>query len=162
MEVERSDALYAVKQHALAALGLQTLDRIDNFDDLLRAARVICLSEEELYFVDGASVFQHSLNPRNEAAALSLLLACCPPASADPHCQPARFFQPKNVSLKLTFASSGSGWTSELHRLCDNLAPDHNGDEHDAPVHETGATELEKCETFGLPWFSSATNDQHS
>ncbi|DBA78746.1 TPA: hypothetical protein ACH3X1_008655 [Trebouxia sp. C0004] len=44
-----------------------------NPDQLLRAARVVSLSEEELYFLQPDDDFLTPVNPRNEAAALSLV-----------------------------------------------------------------------------------------
>lgn len=41
----------------------------------LAAARVLCLREEEAYWVESSADFIEPINPRNEAAALSLLLA---------------------------------------------------------------------------------------
>eukprot|EP00889_Picochlorum_renovo_P004985 jgi/Picre1/32015/NNA_007363.t1 len=43
---------------------------------VLQAARVFCLTKDEVYFLESASELQRPLNHRNEAAALSLIQHC--------------------------------------------------------------------------------------
>ncbi|KAL0018977.1 hypothetical protein WJX79_002006 [Trebouxia sp. C0005] len=71
-----SDPL-AKRKRALLRLNQLTLDHESlcaDPDQLLRAARVVSLSKDELYFLQPKDDFLRPLNPRNEAAALSLVI----------------------------------------------------------------------------------------
>ena len=77
-----SDPLHAEKQAWLARAGLRTeqpaASQLDAAEALRRCwlpcARVLCLNETEAYFLEDDADLQAELSPRNEAAALALLL----------------------------------------------------------------------------------------
>ena len=90
------DALRASKAELLSSLfpAEPSLDTASGCQSALSAARVLCLTEDEAAFLTGKEDFRSELNPRNEAAALSLLYCelrsagLCPLAQINTLCLP--------------------------------------------------------------------------
>jgi Rubisco LSMT substrate-binding len=80
LQLRAADPLSHDKRRVLAVHGwsLEPADLRDaSIKTLLGVARTLVLNEQELYFLDSAANLHALVSPRNEAAALSLLLAAC-------------------------------------------------------------------------------------
>ena len=79
--LSETDPLYEQKRAVLRRTGISTALRAGAGEDdaaalhrLIAAARVASLDADELYFLDDDQSLQDVVSPRNEAAALALLL----------------------------------------------------------------------------------------
>ncbi|KAK9811450.1 hypothetical protein WJX72_004089 [[Myrmecia] bisecta] len=75
LSLKDSDPLADAKRQLLQSTrSLLESTSAEDLESLLASARVLCLRERDLYFLDSPDDLKSSLNPQNEAAALSLLL----------------------------------------------------------------------------------------
>lgn len=108
-------------------------DPIHSLDDTLTAARIFCLSVDELYFLDKAEDLREPLNHRNEAAALSL------------------------IQQRLAGLEGDESILKQLHEYCENLWPQFHHEDLGLDDREgVGTREAGEKTTSFLSWAKGA------